>query len=771
MYKNPPTLPDNKWPPTPSREYVKLAIVKKKDQRCRDDFIGHRLHGTILKDREEISVEQILEPGRRRHYILIEGAPGIGKSTFSLELCRKWETIPCMKKYRLVILLRLREKEVQKISNVSELFYSYGGEDKTRLVDEVSKSHGKGVLFILDGFDELPKRLQKEGFLISLILDRPLPECTVLVTSRPSATAELLTSVLPQKHIEIIQENKYASSVFSSEPETLERFKAYISASTNPVINNLMYVALNAAEIADIFRDSKPGHSLPHTLTEFNTQLCLSNLNRHLKIECPSMNVCKFEDLPLDLYQHFLKLCEVAFEGLKNEEVIFHTLPPDLVHFGFLDAVSALYGGGEVSYNFHFTLQEFFAAYHISQLSDDSGLVEMWRKGHNIIIDKLWRWNVVLRFVAGFKKCAELNHSNVSKGVLILNLLHIQCLFEAQIKEIDYKSIFRVKDFKTVSAWYNNSWTSLDKFALGYCISNSASNIGWIVDKNDKLSMDSFIDGLKTDTPCGGFIDNLDLHYSTDPYPLRELFSLIDIKRLRLFSFDSTNLIDILKLIPPHLKNLDIIRLCDLDYTSQNVLKISTSQPLTDDFFVSLKKLIDTGRFEKFVTDDQSLKDKKSILDMLFNNSAFKYLDLKMLNQREDNVIRSILSHLETNTCITELYVGGVRPGIIDAIARVIKCNSTLKHLKIWQISFPEESDDVRQIVNALQENTTLNDVKLTLSPRAGLLSSNIPTIYPEVTSDLPSYLNLKCEDYSSYMAANYPELTQDTRLSYILVT
>ncbi len=33
------------------------------------------------------------------------------------------------------------------------------------------------------------------------------------------------------------------------------------------------------------------------------------------------------------------------------------------------------YGGGKVSYNFlHLTLQEFFAAYHISQLSDDSGL-------------------------------------------------------------------------------------------------------------------------------------------------------------------------------------------------------------------------------------------------------------------------------------------------------------------------------------------------------------------------------------------------------------
>ena len=40
-------------------------------------------------------------------------------------------------------------------------------------------------------------------------------------------------------------------------------------------------------------------------------------------------------------------------------------------HFGFLDAVPDLYGGCEISFNFlHLTLQEFFAAYHISQMSE-----------------------------------------------------------------------------------------------------------------------------------------------------------------------------------------------------------------------------------------------------------------------------------------------------------------------------------------------------------------------------------------------------------------
>ncbi len=82
--------------------------------------------------------------------------------------------------------------------------------------------------------------------------------------------------------------------------------------------------------------------------------------------------------------------------------------------------------------------------------------------------------------------------------------------------------------------------------------------------------------------------------------------------------------------------------------------------------------------------------------------------------------------------------------GIIDAIVRVIKYNTTLEHFKIMSIPCPEEIDGVRQIANALQNNTTLSDVKL------GIEGMYIP-------------LN----NLHSYMATNYPDLTQDTRLSY----
>ena len=231
----------------------------------------------------------------------------------------------------------------------------------------MSKSQGNGVLFILDGFDELPRALQKKSFLLSLIRGTVLPASTVLVTSRPTATAELLTSCRRIEILGFTQEsvNTYALIIFT-EPEKLEKFKAFISASNNPAINSLMYVPLNAAIIVLIYQDCNSDNLLPRTLTELYTQLCLTILNRSRFLD-DQLPVQKFEDLSTDLHQQFLLLSKMAFEGIKNNKLIFHSdsMPPSITqwHFGFLNAVSALYGGSRVSYNFlHLTLQEFFAA-------------------------------------------------------------------------------------------------------------------------------------------------------------------------------------------------------------------------------------------------------------------------------------------------------------------------------------------------------------------------------------------------------------------------
>ena len=484
-------------------------------RKSRDECIGHILHGDvqqILENRNSISIDQILESEKGNlKLILLEGAPGIGKSTLAWELCRKWDEFSCMAKYKLVILLRLREQSVQMISNLSQLFFSYEGKDKSSLEEEVFKSQGSGLLFILDGFDEFPKTLQKEGYLLNLIRGRVLPESTVLVTSRPSATAKLLTTCSPQKRVEILgftQESveAYATSVFSSEPEMLTNFKTYISASNNPAINSLMYIPLNAAIIVEIYRNCKSNTILPHTLTELYTQLCLTILNRFFNSD-PSVGA--FEDLPHDLYQQFLVLSQIAFEGMKNEEIIFQALSPELIHFGFLDAVSALYGGGSVSYNFlHLTLQEFFAAYHISHLGyEGKYLFQQYASNE--------RWNVVWQFVAGltqfryYKGLIESNYAFcITRSPFILvSKQFLRCLFESQ----NSANFLETSKYYDVNFSQNNSGLllDLDLYILGYCIANFLPSIGWSIWISITYNpIHYFICGLKTKIPCTGYFES-----------------------------------------------------------------------------------------------------------------------------------------------------------------------------------------------------------------------------------------------------------------------
>ena len=299
MPNAPLTYPD-KFTPDITADYIKLALVKKhriESKREADDFTCLTLQedvDDILQKNKEIKIDDIFkaDESERVRLVVVEGAPGIGKSTFALELCRQWPLRKLLQCFYLVVLLRLREKNVRSAKNIRDLFWGGESHDSNIIYEEVSKENGKGVLFVFDGFDEYPPELRSsdsDSPVMNLLRGtRELPEATILVTSRPSVKTALqpLMRNKNTKHIEIVgfgeeEIQKYASSVFGSESEMLIRFNEYLSV--NPVVKSMMYNPLNCSIITEVYQaTSEAGRPIPHSQTQLYTEMTLWRLSRYI---------------------------------------------------------------------------------------------------------------------------------------------------------------------------------------------------------------------------------------------------------------------------------------------------------------------------------------------------------------------------------------------------------------------------------------------------------------------------------------------------------
>ena len=89
--------PEATWPPSPSKVYINLAIIDREETSTipPDQLLLATLYkgvDTILKSKGPMKMEQILDtpPGTKQCCVLVEGAPGVGKTTLSWEICRRW---------------------------------------------------------------------------------------------------------------------------------------------------------------------------------------------------------------------------------------------------------------------------------------------------------------------------------------------------------------------------------------------------------------------------------------------------------------------------------------------------------------------------------------------------------------------------------------------------------------------------------------------------------------------------------------------------------
>jgi len=138
---------------------------------------------------DEITLPEALDvTNKNEKVILFEGGPGMGKSTIAINLCKQWAKGDLLQGYDAVILLPLRDPEIQDAKNIGDLLL-VDGEMKENVLNEITKSNGERICFIFEGYDELPYPLRKKPIFAQLT--EKLPKCMLIYTSRPEASIDV----------------------------------------------------------------------------------------------------------------------------------------------------------------------------------------------------------------------------------------------------------------------------------------------------------------------------------------------------------------------------------------------------------------------------------------------------------------------------------------------------------------------------------------------------------------------------------------------------
>ena len=86
--------------------------------------------------------------------VLVEGVPGVGKTTFAWELCWQWKEGKLLEQFDLVLLAQIRTDEMRKAVTLHDIIFHPDKTVSEAVVKHLQSNNGRGVLIIFEGYDE-----------------------------------------------------------------------------------------------------------------------------------------------------------------------------------------------------------------------------------------------------------------------------------------------------------------------------------------------------------------------------------------------------------------------------------------------------------------------------------------------------------------------------------------------------------------------------------------------------------------------------------------
>ena len=499
IYSNPSEILAANRPKQP----LNLALVDSEQKAnnefhfSQEEFVEYAYHGDVDGIQELANEMRIEEIGSTysetpAHFVLIEGAPGIGKSTLCWQLCRLWSEGKLSHKWDLMVLVEIRDETTRKARTVYDLLYHPDDSIRKSIAQEVEKRDGEGLVFVFDGYDELSDDQRNELSVFQKILtNRILHKVTVVVTSRSTATKNLPHQFKQNldQHIVIVGLNetdiqRYISLACGNNTRLLENLRSYVSIQ--PFVFSIMHNPLHCAIVIELYiqywQDRRKDFA-PNTLTELYMAFLLNLLRRNLPPN-QSSDIEELSDLPTHVHESLMQLAELAARGLKERKYIYDKVPNDTL--SLMVSVRQLYDirPKRSAYMFlHLTLQEYLAAVYWSHQSRYRLIVDLFLlqlvfnpiafygdDPENAIPDQ---WSFFI-FLAGLTKVEYFPMEvMIDDAHEMVAFMDCQLLFEAQAPQ----TVSKLYAHRRIVIPYDSLSTFL--FSIGYCIANSDSTTSW----------------------------------------------------------------------------------------------------------------------------------------------------------------------------------------------------------------------------------------------------------------------------------------------------
>ena len=356
--------------------FARLKVVSRKKER-----------GTVTAN--TVNMSGIFTPHGecpQPRTVLIEGKPGMGKTTYCRKLAYDWATgklwstdrpcstgkeeeKDCFPRFETVLLLRCRDVKSNLWEAIDDqLLPREVGEAVRERFFNFIRQNQSNVLLVLDGLDEVPTS-ELPVFTEIIQGRRELPKCRVIATARHEAGMKVRLHCDTLLEIEGFAEEdarKFIFKYFNAKDNFAEKLLSELGS--DEILKDMMANPLHTALLCLDFEENEG--SLPESRSQLYLDVTQCILRRYRKKKgLPEAN----EDL-IEVYDAQLKhLGQIALNGLLEDKLDFEkrelgSHADELTEVGFLSVQT---GSSKMRPSLHCSFQhksfqEWFAAFFLS---------------------------------------------------------------------------------------------------------------------------------------------------------------------------------------------------------------------------------------------------------------------------------------------------------------------------------------------------------------------------------------------------------------------